>query len=246
MFTIIAVILGLIAAYTAVYIVRGYTNIDKVVIATKDIKAYQKVSLDDVEVVEIPKIAIPADAVKTVNDIVGKYLMYQITAGDIVRMSKIADVKGTALLSAQLTQLKDPKIRAFSLPYTSETGVGNNLEPGDRVDIIASVKIDTNSGPVGVGKIIAQNVQILKIQKASEGGTGILTVALTPQQIEDIAFALTSGQLRFALNPYDTDVNAAKTEGVTGKQWLEKYGFILPGQSVPENNQDETKNKGGK
>ncbi|WP_083515178.1 Flp pilus assembly protein CpaB [Fervidicola ferrireducens] len=239
LFTVIAVIFGLIAAYTSVSIVRKYTDTDKVVIAAGDIRAYRKVTLDDVKVVEIPKVAIPSDAVKSLNDIVGKYLMYPVSAGDIIRASKIADMKISSLLSAQLTHLKDPKMRAFALPFTKETGLGGNIEPGDRVDIVASVKIDTNTGPVGVGKIVAQNVQVLQVEKPSSGGTGIVIVALTPQQIEDIAFALTSGQLRFALNPYETDVNAAKTEGVTGKAWFEKYGFTLPGEGTS----DTIKNK---
>jgi hypothetical protein len=34
----------------------------------------------------------------------------------------------------------------------------------------------------------------------------------------------------FALNPYETDEQAAVTPGVTGRAWLEKYGFPVPVQ----------------
>lgn len=224
-FTAAAVIFGLIAAFSAVYIIKGYTNTAKVVIAVREIPAYKKITADDLKVVEMPKISIPTDAAVDISEITGKYLMWPVIAGDMIRKSKIADFKIDSILSAKLTHLKDPKLRAFALPYTKETGVGGEIEPGDRVDIIASVKIDSGSGLTGVGKIIAQDVLVLETQKPQESGTGILIVALNPEQIEDIAFALTSGNLRFALNGYDTDPDAAKTGGVTGNEWLEKYGF---------------------
>ncbi|MGB9880286.1 MAG: RcpC/CpaB family pilus assembly protein, partial [Anaerolineae bacterium] len=115
--------------------------------------------------------------------------------------------------------------RAFALPYDALTGVGGEVQDGDRVDIVASVKIESTGGQVGVGKIIGRNVLVLKASRGQEGDKGTVILALTPSQIEDIAFALTSGQIRLALNPYVTDEQAANTEGVTGRLWLEKFGF---------------------
>lgn len=229
-FTAIAVLLGLLAAFTAVSIIKKYTDTVQVVVAAKDIPAYKKITLDDLKVVELPKIAVPKDYTNSISELQGKYLMIPVSAGDVVRTSKIADQKTDSLLAAKLTHLKDPSLRAFALPYTKESGVGGEINEGDRIDIIASVKIETSGGLVGVGKTVAHNVLVLKVEKPNDAGQGILIVALTPQQIEDIAFALTSGTLRYSLNGYETDAQASETQGVTGADWLERYGFWLPGQ----------------
>ncbi|MGB9809059.1 MAG: Flp pilus assembly protein CpaB [Caldanaerobacter sp.] len=230
-----AVILGLAAAFTGIHIIKKYTYTETVFVATRDIEAYQRITADDIKATEMPKIAIPKDAVKDPKEIIGKHNMWPIASGDIIRKNKIADTKINSLISAKLSSLKDPTLRAFALPYTKETGVGGEINEGDRIDIIASVKIETSGGLVGVGKTIARNVLVLKTEKPAEDGKGIIIVALTPQQIEDIAFALTSGTLRYSLNGYETDINAANTQGVTGADWLEKYGFILPGQVKDQN-----------
>jgi len=224
------VILGLAAAYTAVSIVKKYTDTVQVVVAARDIPAYKKINADDLKLVELPRISVPKDSTASISELQGRYLIWPVAAGDVIRTSKIADQKIDSLLTAKLTHLKDPSLRAFALPYTKETGVGGEISEGDRIDIIASVKIETSGGVVGVGKTVARNVLVLKVEKPNDAGQGILIVALTPQQIEDIAFALTSGTLRYSLNGYETDIQASETKGVTGADWLERYGFWLPGQ----------------
>jgi Flp pilus assembly protein CpaB len=104
--------------------------------------------------------------------------------------------------------------------------VGGKIVPGDRVDIIASVKMDSQLGTVGFGKVVGANVLVLDVSQPSQGSRGSLTVALIPAQIEDIAFALSSGTISFALNPYNTNVQAAVTTGVTGQDWLLRHGYL--------------------
>ncbi len=229
LFLVIAVGLALAAAVAAVGVVRSFSETAPVVVAVKDIPPYTMVKKDDLKVANVPRVSIPKDAVFKVQEVEGRYFRAPVLANEVVRKGRIADVRGDrGLMSARLTELGRKDLRAFALPYDSVSAVGGEIRDGDRVDIVASVKIDAGGQQVGVGKIVARNVLVLKATKGGGEEKGALIVALTPSQIEDIAFALTSGQLRFALNPYETDETAAETKGVTGRAWLEKYGFYGP------------------
>lgn len=228
-FLVLGVLAAALAGYVAMQITQASSRTVPVVVALRDLAPYQRVTVADVQMRDWPMASVPADAARRIEDVVGRYTRDAIYAGEVIRGRRLAAGGESGLLAADLTDLKDPTLRAFALPYDAESAVGGQLHPGDRVDLVASVRIDTGKGVfLGVGKIIAANVRVLRVDPAKNSTgdpKGTVTVALKPDQIEDVAFALTSGQLRFALNPYNTDVAAARTEGVTGKAWLDKYGF---------------------
>lgn len=229
LFLLVAVALGVAAAFFAVRTISSFNETAKAVVAVKDLPPYALLKPEDVKLVDVPAASVPKDAVRSLKDINDRYLASPVLAGEVLRKGRLAEVRGDrGLMAAKLSALSRPDLRAFALPWDGQSAVGGKITNGDRIDIVASVKIDGGqaTGSVGVGKIVAKNVEVLEVTKGGEGDKGSLIVALTPPQIEDIAFALTSGQLRFALNPYKTDEGAAATQGVTGKAWLEKYGFV--------------------
>lgn len=229
-FLLLGVLAAAGAAILAVRIIQGFNETVPVVVAVKDLAPYQQVGRDDIKVADVPAVSVPKDSISKPEQVVGRYTRDTVFTGEIIRVKRLAEPRGDrGLLAAQVTDLKDPALRAFALPFDPASAVGGEIRAGDRVDIIASVRIDAGAGlSVGVGKIVAANVQVLRLTGggSDSGGKGTLIVALKPDQIEDIAFALTSGQLRFALNPYSADVAATQTQGVTGRAWLEKYGFL--------------------
>lgn len=226
LFLVLAVALALAAAFSAVKVVRSFNETAEVVVAARDIAPYTAIVKDDVKVVDYPTAAVPPDAIRDVKEAVGKFLKSEVLVGEPLRTARLAETQADkSLMSARLSELGRPDLRAFALPWDPQAAVGGDIVDGDRVDVAASVKIDSGTGSIGVGKIVARNVLVLKVVKPSGSDKGSLVVALTPSQIEDIAFALTSGQLRYALNPFNTDESAADTPGVTGSSWLTKYGF---------------------
>jgi len=232
-FLVVSIIMALCAALLVVQFLKRVNETEPVVVAVRDLEPYKQVTRDNVRMQEVPVISIPEDAIRKIDDIAGQYLRDRVYAGEVLRQARVADVTpGKSVTTAKLTNLGRPDLRAFSLPFDLETGVGGDIKAGDRVDIIASVKITAGNTNMGVGKIIAKNVLVLDVKEdteSSSSGAGVLVVALTPQQIEDIAFALTSGSVRFALNPLNTDESAADTRGVTGQEWLQRYGFTEGG-----------------
>lgn len=227
-FLLVGAILAVVAAFLAVSLVRNFNETDRVVIAVRDIQPFQQITADDVQIAEVPKIVIHANTVRDPKEVIGFYTKDTIYKGNMIDRRSLAQAKGEqSMLAAQLDTLRDPTIRAFAIPFDASTAVGGEIQPGDRVDIVAQVRIDAGNGiQMGVGKVIAAAVQVLKVSYTGDG-KGNLIVALTPTEIENITFAMTSGQLRFALNPLTTDPTAARTPGVTGAQWLRNQGFEI-------------------
>ena len=194
-------------------------------VAAVDIPPYTVITADLYKMQDVPEASVPKDAVLNMKEIEGKYTRETIYAGEPIREARLARISGSAaVLTAKLTSLGNPDLRAFALPYTPDSAAGGKVVPGDRVDIVASVRMDSQSGTVGFGKVIGANVLVLDVSQPSQG-KGSLILALMPSQIEDIAFALSSGTISFALNPYNTNVQAAMTTGVTGQDWLARHGY---------------------
>lgn len=226
-FLIVALMLAAGAALLSVRFVKSFNETTKVYVAVNTLPPYKQVTKDDVRLTEIPAISAPADAIRKTEDFLGLYTKETIYAGEPLRKARLSQVQGKeAVLTAKLSAVGRADVRAFALPFDAESGVGGQINPGDRVDIIASVRMESGSGTIGVGKIIGRNVQVIDvIRQGGQNNKSVLIVMLTPKEIEDIAFALTSGTIRFALNPYNSDVEAANTPGVTGQDWLIRHGF---------------------
>ena len=223
---VLALVLSVAAGIGFVVFTDKFNESVRIPVAVKDIPPYTKITADMYKMEDMPKAAVPADAARTGKEIDGKYTRETVYAGEPVRQARLGQVAGQgAVLAAKVTALGDPNLRAYALPYTPESAVGGKILPGDRIDIIASVKMESAQGAVGFGKVIGANVLVLDVSLPSQGSRGCLTVALTPAQIEDIAFALSSGTISFALNGYNTNVQAAATLGVTGQDWLVRHGY---------------------
>jgi Flp pilus assembly protein CpaB len=130
--------------------IRGFNEVAPEVVAARDIPPYTQITRDDVKVTDVPTAAIPPDAITKLDAILGKYLKSPVYKGDVIRSARIAAVTGPeSLMSAKVTELGRPDLRAFALPYTAENGVGGEIKAGDRVDIVARVPANS-PGECGV------------------------------------------------------------------------------------------------
>jgi len=225
---LLSLVAAAFAAIIGVRTINAFMETTPVVVAVRDIEPFQKITADDITIRDVPTIMVNEYTVLNREEVVNAYTKSAIYRGQVLDKRALARAQGEqSMLAAQLNSLNDPTIRAFAIPYDASTAVGGEIRAGDRVDIIAQVKIDAGGGvSMGVGKVIAAAVQVLKVVPQGEG-KGNLILALRPTEIENIAFAMTSGTLRFALNPLQTDPTAAKTPGVTGAQWLQNQGFTV-------------------
>lgn len=223
---VVSIVAGLLAALLSVSFLRGVARTTTVLVATKDIPAFTPLSPDMFRTELQPSSAVPADAVKDMSALTGRYARTMILQGDVIRAGHLATAQGSASsLAARLTETGMPGTRALAIPVDNATGVGGTIQPGDRVDIIAAVRIEAKNAPTTtISKIIARGVPVLFRTEAEGTSKGTVVVQVTPQQAEEIAYAQLAGTIYLATNPYKVDDASQNTKGVTPDSFYATYG----------------------
>lgn len=221
----VSIVAGLMAAVLSVSFLRGITRSTTVLVANQEIAAFTPLSPNMFSIQQMPSSAVPADAVKDVSALTGRYARTMLLTGTVVRQGHMATASGnTGSLAAKLTETGMPGMRALAIPVDNATGVGGTIEAGDKVDIIAAVRIDRQNGPATTfSKIIANAVPVLHRTEADSSAKSTVVVMVTPQQAEEIAYSQLAGTIYLATNPYKVEAQAEKTTGVTPDIFMQRY-----------------------
>lgn len=126
----------------------------------------------------------------------------QLLAGEPLRLERLIEGDG-GLMSLMLT----PGMRAVAVRVSAESGAGGFVMPEDRVDVIHTEMRETAAGGgQPVSETIIGNVRVLAVDQLvqqTEGGAAKVaetaTLELTPEQVEELSNARSSGQLSLAL-----------------------------------------------
>jgi pilus assembly protein CpaB len=216
---------GLLAALLAVGYLRGVEETQPVLVARQEIPPFTPLSPSLFRTERWPARAVPPDALTDLSTLAGRYARGLILEGAVMRAAYLATASGDAgSLAARLTEAGDPNARALAIPIDPTTGVGGTLQPGDRVDLIAAVKVEREKAPpVTIAKTIARAVPVL--HRTAEAGSDKATVVLmvTDDVAEEIAYAQLAGTIYLATNPYQIDASAPPTEGVTPESFLKRH-----------------------
>lgn len=223
----ISIVAGLLAALLSVSFLRGVAGTTPVLVAVQEIQPFTPLTPQMFSVQQLPGSAVPADAVVDLAALNGRYARTLLLKGTVVRQGHLAMASGdTGTVSARLTETAQPGTRALAIPIDNATGVGGTIQAGERVDIIAAVRIEsTNSPATTFSKVIAQGVPVLhRTEPDNYTTTGTVVVQVTPEQAEEIAFAQLNGKIYLATNPYRTGAETEKTTGVTPDSFIRKHG----------------------
>ena len=183
-----------------------------VVVAAVDIQDRTRLTSEMLKTVRVTGDVVPADAIHTVNEAVGRTTTKKIMKDDIVTASKLAGSKGG------LAGTIPADTRAITIPVNDVTGVSGLIKPGDYVDIfLVSNKSYKNAI---YGKLVLQNVLLLAInttmadqQQAADNKDskdkaqttnskmGLVTLAVNPTDVLKIEAAMQEGTLYLALRP---------------------------------------------
>jgi pilus assembly protein CpaB len=118
----------------------------------------------------------------------------------------VADFAGTTeAIGAKLAG----KNRAIAIPLDSARGMIGMVEPGDRVDVFASLFMRGATGGQGrpILKVVAQNALVLNAPAATAAGVGAATqtanvvLRVNRDQAAEMAFAADNGKLWVILRP---------------------------------------------
>lgn len=214
----IAVVAGLLATIGIKSYVARKTFIPpvatgQVAVATADVAPGNALTAASIKMASWPKELIPPQAASALNQVDGRVALSPIASGEPILFSKLAPV-GTA---AGLSSLMEENKRAFTVRVDDVTGVAGFLHPGDKVDVLADLKMREES----FSKTILQNIKVLSVGQTWEqkGGqskptvVNTVTLQLTPQETEVLNLASNEGKVRLVLRGRRNDT-IVQTEGV--------------------------------
>jgi pilus assembly protein CpaB len=211
---------------------------EPIYVALKDIKVNDAIVTDkNVKLEEWPKDRIPSDAVRDPKDYQNQRAGGLILAGEPIRKAKFA-------IDNRIAEIpKGYRVEAVQSDAVSATG--NLLQPGDRVDVLLTVKNVGNTSNQ-FAKTILQDIRVFAVNeqwRPTEGNKSdesipakTVSLLLTPAQAQVIYLAEAMGRIRLVLrNPDDNEV--ATTAGTDAEAILQSS---LAGDRGKESGDDAT------
>lgn len=220
-----SIVCGLLAALLAVGFLQQQAKTTMVLVAMEEIAPFTPLQPHMFAAQQWPTNVVPQDAITNAADLTGRYTRTLVLAGSPMRAAHLAGAEITGgSLAAKLTETNMPGMRAIAVAVDMAEGVAGTVQEGDRVDLIAAVRLERENGPATMfTKMIAQAVPVLYKAEAEQGGKQHVVLMVTPQQAEEIAYAQMAGTLVLTTNPFATDQEPAETPGVTPDQFYAKH-----------------------
>lgn len=231
-------LLGLLlvaGAFFGVVAVGRYNNRQiQVVVATRDLPPLSPIMPGDVAVASKPLAALPRSGwFRATAPLVGKFVGYGLVKGEVVQGDMLASAPGVAsVYDVQLSHAVDSTktdLRAVPFPLNESSGF-TLPRPGDHVDIVA-VLSSQGQGTAGQAtkqaRVLIPQALVLSVSGPTAAGptsqgsfagsstgatqtatSGVLILALTQSQAEQLVLAESMGTLTLLLDPMPTQVAA--------------------------------------
>lgn len=224
----IRLIIAIVAGVIAVFLVMSYMKQQEqviaqrlmvqtktarkpatVVIAKRTISEGTALSERDLQLKEVPEDAIQPRAASSIERVVGRITTVPIEQGEQILMTKLSVPESATSLSMKTP----PGKRAITIPIDNITGLSGMLRPGDKVDIMTTMKIPAQDIQ---GKVVEQpmviplfqNVLVLAVgsdiggvakEARTERTASTITFAITPQESTLLAYVQEQAKLRLTL-----------------------------------------------
>lgn len=197
--------------------VRQAVASQNIAVANAEIPAGTTITLGQVKMVVWPKASMPAGAVTSSEQAVGRTAIDSYVPGEPIVESKLIPKEGAG---GVLTYRIPEGHRAMTVAVDQVSGVAGFITPGNKVDVVLTSS-DSGKGQ-SVSKIVLQNVpvlatgQVMSQQKSDEKPQVVPTVTMdvSPEDAEKLAIASSQGRLQLVLRRVG-DTVLAKTTGST-------------------------------
>jgi len=180
-----------------------------VVVAAADLDIGAEIGRDDVRIIEWPATAVPADAIGSADEVIGRGLIVPVVQNEPILPAKLASKEAGAGLPPAIPQ----GLRAVSVRVNEVIGVAGYVLPGTHVDVVATVS-PTNQQIDMTSKVILTNVLVLaagtKIERTTDKDkpmpVSVVTLLVNPEEAERLTLAASEGKIQLALrNPLDRE-----------------------------------------
>ena len=231
LFFAFAVVLGTAAAFLAQRALENQTpaavqatkaeTVD-VVMARTDVNVGAALTTQQLRTVEWPKEYAPRGSFDNEDELVGRVLRRALADGEpILEPSLLPEGSEAGLVS-----VINDESRAVSVKVDAIIGVAGFVNPGTRVDVLATLRNLATRDKIPYTKVILQDVPVLAIDQKMETAqngepelVSVVTLEVTPTDAEKLAYSAHEGRLQLALRgPGDHEV--VKTIGVTAGDML--------------------------
>ncbi|MDX1646590.1 MAG: Flp pilus assembly protein CpaB [Longimicrobiales bacterium] len=219
---LLAIVSGSVAAYSALTYLRDRpaplmaanetTETSPVVVAARDLQLGQKLTSDDVRVVQWPSNLLPTGYATDPSEVLDRSIVSNVHTNEPILASRLADTGLHGMIP-----LIPSGMRALSVKVDEVVGVAGFVTPQTRVDVILIMRLPGSQE--AVSKVILQNIQAVAAnQQISEDEDGepmvstVVTVLVTPEQAERLALAATEGKIQMALRN-TLDLEGVETTG---------------------------------
>ncbi len=231
------------------------TKTTEVLVVVHDIPARAILKEGDVAVEQVPENMVPASAVKSVDEAVGKIARVQLVPGEILVSERLVEPAATGK-DVAFTMPEDYVIVA--LPATDLLSQSNILKPGDKVDILVSVETGSTTAATNMVTLDSlQNMVIqgilasktLDVKSGAFGGKSTekkntaqmpppdgLLIAVSPQDALVLKYLKDSGGTFDLALRSPTHTKSTETSPVDLEYLSDRYQFELPKQSRPTSN----------
>ncbi len=178
----------------------------KIFVVNRALKYGEKLSKDDVRIVDFPKAALPEGhfvdiaAIFPENTDEQRVVLRPIEKDEALLAVKVTKPGEDAGLTSRLER----GMRAFAIKVDVSSGVSGFLRPGDRVDIYWTGRTGNSQSRNEITKLIEASISLIAVDQRSGDleGTQIartVTVAVSPNQVASLAQAQSSGRLSLSL-----------------------------------------------
>jgi pilus assembly protein CpaB len=227
----LALAVGLLVSYAVYNQLRNFAGSSSnaasvpVLVAANDIDVGAKLAAKDVRVVNLPPTAVPPGAFSSPAKVLNRGAVLPIGKGEFILNGKLAALNA----GAGLPSLIPPGMRAVSVRVNDVVSVAGFVQPGTRVDVMAT----GNQGSNGLAQTITvlQNVAVIAVggslleRSSGEANAPVITLLVSPDDAQRLALASQEGRIQLALrNPLDT-----KKEGIGATH----VSALYPGETSP-------------
>ena len=232
---------------------QGEVEMRQVVVAAVEIPGRKEIAETDVAMRSVPVDPINDTAFVGIDEVLGRVTSVPIGAGQLLTPNLLASTEAGATFSilkpGEEYDPSMPDLRAVSMTVPDDRAVGGTLQPGQPVDLIATMTVNPLEGETGAppaegeptegepaeepaaadlrmaGPSTKTTLQQLDIL-VRNGALYILRTDLaTAEKITELQAA--GAQFTFVLRA-DADDRTAETEGSTLDRLLEEFGFPAP------------------
>jgi len=200
-------------------------NETQIAVATKDLPWGTPLTKELVRLVDYPTGHMPAGKFLDTESLLGRVIVTPVKQHEPILETKLAPQD---VLNGGVLGVMTPGKRAMAVRVNEVVGLPGFVKPGDRVDIMVTMK--NNRGKGKTTKTVMENTLVLATGKQMERkGPGekptpvkVITFELTLKDAEKLALATSLGKLRLALrSPLNTEPEY--TVGATPNSLLASY-----------------------